>query len=91
MILINLNENKQDLIDFVVFAYFKDGTQSLVGFHQSMFFNIDNKVTDKTVMSITQPISISKIEKIVITKDKKLTTVTPNEFKEIIKKIESVK
>lgn len=91
MNLVNLNDNKQDLIDFVVFAHFKDGTKGLVGFHQSMFFNIDNKVNEKTVMSIVQPISISKIEKVIITKDKKLTAVTPNEFKDIIKKIESVK
>jgi hypothetical protein len=93
MNIVNLNSSKQDLIEYVTMASFKDtsGEKKLIGFRQSMFFDIENEVSEKSMVNITKPISISKLDKLLILKDKKLVEVSPNEFKEIIKKIEKVK
>lgn len=93
MKMVNLNPAKADLIDFIIEARFKDASigQKIIGFHQGMFFNIGDEVNEKSIISIENPISISKLSEVSIIKDKKLTWVTPNEFKDLVKKIEKVK
>jgi hypothetical protein len=93
MKMINLNPSKSDLIDFIIEAKFKDASigQKIIGFHQGMFFDINDEVTEKSIISIEKPISISKISEVLVIKDKKPTWVAPNDFKEIVKKVEKVK
>ena len=99
MKLVNLNSSKQDLIEYIAAANISDpaAENQLIGFRQSMFFNIGNDVTENSVIDMNNMI----IEIIVIRqllkegkvakKDKKLVEVTPTEFSNIIKEIEKVK
>lgn len=93
MKLINLNSSKQDLIEYIAVANINEPTaeNQLIGFRQSMFFNIGNDVTENSVINISAPISKTKIAKVLAIKDKKLVEVTPTEFSNIIKEIEKVK
>ena len=93
MKLINLNSSKQDLIEYIAAANISDpaAENQLIGFRQSMFFNIGNDVTENSVINISAPISKTKIAKVLAIKDKKLVEVTPTEFSNIIKEIEQVK
>ena len=93
MNIVNVNNSKQDLIEYVTMASFKESSEDkkLIGFRQSMFFDIENEVSEKSMVNITKPISISKLEKLLVIKDKKLVEVSPNDFKEIIKKLEKIK
>ena len=93
MKLVNLNSSKQDLIEYIAAAnvYEPGGENQLIGFRQSMFFNIGNDVTENSVIDIAKPISKTKISKVLAIKDKKLVEVTPTEFSSIIKEIEQVK
>jgi hypothetical protein len=93
MKLINLNSSKQDLIEYIAIADINDpaAENQLIGFRQSMFFNIGNDVTENSVIDISRPISKTKIAKVLAIKDKKLVEVTPTEFSSIIKEIENVK
>lgn len=92
MKLINLNPAKQDLIDYITVANINEpaAENQLIGFRQSLFFNIGNEVTENSVIDIAKPISKTKIAKVLVIKDKKLVEVTPTEFNNIIKKIEKV-
>lgn len=93
MKLINLNSSKQDLIEYIAVANINEpiAENQLIGFRQSMFFNIGNDVTENSVINISAPISKTKIAKVLAIKDKKLVEVTPTEFSNIIKEIENVK
>lgn len=93
MKLVNLNSSKQDLIEYIAAANISDpaAENQLIGFRQSMFFNIGNDVTENSVIDIAKPISKTKISKVLAIKDKKLVEVTPTEFSNIIKEIEQVK
>ena len=93
MKLINLNSSKQDLIEYIAVANTNEpaAENQLIGFRQSMFFNIGNDVTENSVIDIAKPISKTKISKVLAIKDKKLVEVTPTEFSNIIKEIEQVK
>ena len=93
MKLVNLNSSKQDLIEYIAAANISDpaAENQLIGFRQSMFFNIGNDVTENSVIDIAKPISKTKISKVLAIKDKKLVEVTPTEFSSIIKEIEQVK
>lgn len=93
MKLINLNSSKQDLIEYITVANINEpiAENQLIGFRQSMFFNIGNDVTENSVINISAPISKTKIAKVLAIKDKKLVEVTPTEFSNIIKEIENVK
>ncbi len=90
MNIVNVNPSKTDLIEYVSMATY-NSEKKLIGFRQSMFFDIDNEVNEKSMINIQRPISISKIETIFVIKNKKLEAVSANEFKELIKKIEKVK
>jgi hypothetical protein len=93
MKLINLNSSKQDLIEYIAMADINEpvAENQLIGFRQSMFFNIGNVVTENSVIDISRPISKTKIAKVLAIKDKKLVEVSPTEFSSIIKEIENVK
>ena len=93
MKLINLNSSKQDLIEYIAVANISSPSaeNQLIGFRQSMFFNIGNEVTENSVIDIAKPISKTKIAKVLAIKDKKLVEVTPTEFSNLIKEIEKVK
>lgn len=93
MKLVNLNPAKQDLIEYIAVANINEpaAENQLIGFRQSMFFNIGNDVTESSVINISAPISKTKISKVLAIKDKKLVEVTPTEFSNIIKEIEQVK
>ena len=93
MKLVNLNPAKQDLIEYIAVANINEpaAENQLIGFRQSMFFNIGNDVTENSVIDIAKPISKTKISKVLAIKDKKLVEVTPTEFSNIIKEIEQVK
>jgi hypothetical protein len=93
MKLVNLNPAKQDLIEYIAVANTNEpaAENQLIGFRQSMFFNIGNEVTENSVIDIAKPISKTKIAKVLAIKDKKLVEITPTEFSNIIKEIEKVK
>ena len=93
MKLINLNSSKQDLIEYIAVANTNEpaAENQLIGFRQSMFFNIGNDVTENSVIDIAKPISKTKIAKVLVIKDRKLVEVTPAEFSNTIKEIEKVK
>ena len=93
MKLVNLNPSKTDLIEYITMADINDpaAENQLIGFRQSMFFNISNDVTENSVMDIGKPISKTKIGKVLAIQDKKLVEVSPAEFGNIIKAIEKVK
>ena len=88
MKLVNLNPAKQDLIEYIAVANINEpaAENQLIGFRQSMFFNIGNDVTENSVIDIAKPISKTKIAKVLAIKDKKLVEVTPTEFSNIIRK-----
>ena len=73
MKLVNLNSSKQDLIEYIAAANISDpaAENQLIGFRQSMFFNIGNDVTENSVIDIAKPISKTKISKVLATSSRR--------------------